>query len=245
MTLLKGALVAFTPSFLPIPVPDVTVFQYNPDSLTHTWSQPPPTPSAGTGGSAGRTGTTTGNPMAVPGMPGEQFDISIHLDAHEDIADGGASGGLASVSGVYTRLAAMEMLLYPADAGSSSLLGQATAAIAGALGGGGAPPTATVPDSTVPITLFVWGPLRIVPVRLTGLTVTETLYDGILNPIHAEAKLQLKVLTPAELAATGVDASVMAKVATIAYEYTLSVRQAAALANLANAAQSIIGMLPH
>jgi hypothetical protein len=243
MTLLKGALVAFTPSFLPIPIPDVTVFQYNPESLTHTWTQP--SPGGDGGGSCGRTGTTTGNPMAVPGMPGEQFDLNVVLDANEDIADGGASAALAEVSGVYTRLAAMEMLLYPADSGSSSLLGQASAALVGALGGGGAPATATVPDSTVPITLFVWGPFRIVPVRLTGLTVTETLYDDILNPIHAEAKIQLKVLTPAELAAAGADMSVMAKVATVAYEYTLSVRQVAAAANLANAAQSIIGMLPH
>jgi len=243
MTLLKGALVAFTPSFLPIPVPDVTVFQYNPESLTHTWSQP--TASAGGAGSCGRTGTTTGNPMAVPGMPGEKFDLTIFLDANEDIADGGASGALASVSGVYTRLAAMEMLLYPASAGSSSLLGQATAAIASALGGSSGPPPQTVPDSSVPITLFVWGPFRIVPVRLTGLAITETLYDTTLNPIHAQVNLQLQVLSPAELQATGADADVLAKVATVAYEYTLSVRQAAALANLANAAQSIIGMLPH
>jgi hypothetical protein len=241
MTLLKGALVSFTPTFLPVPVPDVTVFQYNPESLTHTWSQPAPTP--GDGGSCGRTGTTTGNPMAVPGFPGEQFDLTVFLDANEDIADGGPSGALASVSGVYTRLAAMEVLLYPASAASSSLLGQASAAIASALGGG--PPPHTVPDSTVPITLFIWGPFRIVPVRVTGLTITETLYDTTLNPIHAEVKLQLKVLSPAELQATGADSDVLAQVATVAYEYTLSVRQAAALANLANAAQSIIGMLPH
>lgn len=245
MTLLKGALVAFTPTFLPVPVPDVTVFQYNPESLTHTWSQPPPPSSAGdAGGSAARPGTTTGNPLSVPGMPGEVFDLSIFLDANEDIAGGGPSEALASVSGVYTRLAAMEMLLYPASAASSSLLGQASAAIAGALGGGGPPPQ-NVPDSTVPITLFVWGPFRIVPVRLTGLTVTETLYDTLLNPVHAEVKLQLTVMSPAELQATGADADILAQVATVAYEYTLSVRQAAALANLANAAQSIIGMLPH
>jgi hypothetical protein len=237
MTLLKGALVSFTPTFLPVPLPDVTVFQYNPESLAHTWSQP--APSGDGGGSCGRTGTTTGHPMAVPGYPGEQFDLTVMLDANDDIADGGASGALASVSGVYTRLAAMEVLLYPASAASSSLLGQASAALFGG------PPPQTVPDSTVPITLFIWGPFRIVPVRLTGLTTTETLYDTLLNPVHAEVKLQLKVLSPAELQAAGADSDVLAKVATVAYEYTLSVRQAAALANLANAAQSIIGMLPH
>jgi hypothetical protein len=242
MTLLKGALVSFTPTFLPVPVPDVTVFQYNPESLTHTWSQPALS-GGDAGGSSGRTGTTTGNPMAVAGFPGEQFDLTVMLDANDDIAGGGVSSALASVSGVYTRLAAMEVLLYPASAASSSLLGQVSSAIAGAFGAG--PPPQTVPDSTVPITLFIWGPFRIVPVRLTGLTITETLYDTLLNPVHAEVKLQLKVLSPAELQATGADSDVLSQVATVAYEYTLSVRQAAALANLANAAQSIIGMLPH
>ena len=48
MTLLKGALISFTPTFL-IPLPNVTVFQYNPESLTHTWSQPD------TGASAARS----------------------------------------------------------------------------------------------------------------------------------------------------------------------------------------------
>ena len=233
MTLLKGALVSFTNSFLPIPVPDVTVFQFNPESLTHTWSQPV------AGGEGGRPGTEAGNPMAVAGMPGEQFSLSVVVDANEDIADGGASGALASVSGVYARLAAMEMLLYPPGSGTSSLLGQATAA----LGLGGGSVTRSVPDSAVPVTLFVWGTFRILPVRLTALTITETLYDTTLNPVHAEAKVELKVLTPTELEA--VPGDVLAKLGTVAYNYTLSVRQAAAVANLANAAQSIIGMLPH
>jgi hypothetical protein len=231
MTLLKGALVSFTNSFLPIPVPDVTVFQFNPESLTHTWSQPV--------ASTARPGTETCNPQAVPGMPGEQFSLTVVVDANEDIADGAASGALASVSGVYPRLAAMEMLLYPPASGTSSLLGQATAA----LGLGGGAVTRSVPDSTVPVTLLVWGPLRILPVRLTALTITETLYDTALNPVHAEAKVELTVLTPTELEAVG--GGVLAQLATVAYNYTLSVRQAAAVANLADTAQSIIGMLPH
>ena len=37
---LKGALVEFMPTFLPVPVPNVIVFQYNPETMTHTWTQP-------------------------------------------------------------------------------------------------------------------------------------------------------------------------------------------------------------
>ena len=37
----------------------------------------------------------------------------------------------------------------------------------------------------------------------------------------------------------------LANLATIAYTYTLTLRQAFAVANLANAAESVIGMIPH
>ena len=168
--------------------------------------------------------------------------MAVMLDSYEDIDSGGASAALAEASGVYTRLAAMEMLLYPAGGGATSaLLGQVSAALG--LGGGGAPVTRSVPESTVPVTLFIWGAFRIVPVRVTALTITETLYDSTLNPVHAEAKLELRVMTPMELQAATNDSDVLAKLATVAYNYTFGVRQAAALANVANAAQSI-GILP-
>ena len=97
----------------------------------------------------------------------------------------------------------------------------------------------------MPVTLFIWGPGRIVPVRVTGLTITEKLYDSALNPTHAEAQLALRVLTPAELKSARTDNDVLGQLATIAYNYTLSLRQTLAIDNLANAAESIIGMIPH
>ena len=97
----------------------------------------------------------------------------------------------------------------------------------------------------MPVTLFIWGSGRIVPVRVTGLTITEQLYDSTLNPTHAEAQLSLRVLTPAELVAASTDNDVLGNLASIAYNYTLSLRQALALANLANAAESVVGMIPH
>jgi hypothetical protein len=93
----------------------------------------------------------------------------------------------------------------------------------------------------LPTVLFVYGPGRILPVRVTGLNITETLYDPLLNPIHAEAQIDLKVLTPQELAAT---TGPLKEVAKVAYTYSQGLRQALAVANLADAAESIIGMLP-
>ena len=50
-----------------------------------------------------------------------------------------------------------------------------------------------------PLTLFVWGPKRVLPVRLSSLTVTEEAFDQGLNPIRATAKLSLTVLTYQDL----------------------------------------------
>ncbi len=245
--LLKGALVEFTPTFL-VPLPNVIVFQYNPESLTHTWTQPeaaPPTPRQ-PGRSGAHDAPSRNNPMAVQGMPGESFSFTIAMDANDEIADGSAAtAAIAEVSGVYSRLAALEMLLYPATGGTGGLLGAVSAAAAAA--STGAPPSTTtaVPASTMPAVLFIWGPGRIVPVRVTGLTVTEKLYNETLSPTHAEAQLSLRVLTPAELQAVVCDNAVVGNLAIAAYEYTLALREGLAVANLANAAESIIGMIPH
>jgi hypothetical protein len=233
---MKGALVEFMPTFLPIPMPNVIVFQYNPETMTHTWTQPE---------SAGHAGTVTSNPLAVKGMPGESFSFTIAMDANDEIADGSApTAALAQASGIYSRLAALEMLLYPTGA-PSTLLGTVSAGITAALTGVATDPVRQVPQSVMPVTLFIWGPGRIVPVRVTGLTITERLYDSALNPTHAEAQLALRVLTPAELVGAYADDDILANLATIAYTYTLTLRQAFAVANLANAAESIIGMIPH
>ena len=63
----------------------------------------------------------------------------------------------------------------------------------------------------------------------------------LLNPTHAEAQISLRVLTSQEL---GFVSGPLATVAHMASTYSQGLRQALALANLANAAESIIGMLP-
>jgi hypothetical protein len=235
--LLKGALIEFMPTFL-IPVPNVIVFQYNPETLTHTWSQPE---------AAEPSETTTNWPMAVKGMPGESFSFTIAVDANDEIADGSApTAAIAQVSGVYSRLAALEMLLYPAGPGVGGLLGAVSAAADAATSTDPfSDPTTSVPTSILPVVLFVWGPGRIVPVRVTDLTITEQLYNGTLSPTHAEAQLSLRVLTPAELDAAGTDQHVMGSLAKAAYYYTLGLRQTFAAANLTNATESIVGMITH
>jgi hypothetical protein len=135
------------------------------------------------------------------------------------------------------------MLLFPSDPPGGGLIGSVTAALG--IGGGAASPspTQTVPNGQLPTVLFVWGPGRIVPVRVQALSFTEKLYDPILlNPIHVEAQMTLQVLNQDELKA--VSSTLLGGLANTAYSYTQTLREALALANLANAASSLVGMLP-
>ena len=63
-------------------------------------------------------------------------------------------------------------------------------------GGGGA---AVPAEASCRSSLFVWGPGRITPVRLKSLTIHETAFDELLNPIHASADLGFTVLRDADL----------------------------------------------
>ncbi len=237
---MKGALVSFMPTFIGS-LPNVIVFQFNPETITHTWSAAagaPPDPNAGV------------DPMAAKGVPGETFSFSLAVDAGDMIADGDSNpvgAGLAVVSGVYTRLAALEMLQYPSGSFDGGLLGTVSASISVggvslSASGAGAGANADIPRSEVPTVLFVWGPQRIVPVRVTALTITEKLYDALLNPTHADVQITLKVLTPEELVKVESELGTVAKVA---YAYSQGLRQLQALANLGDSAASIIGMLPN
>ena len=235
-TFIRGAFIEFMPTFL-IPLPNIIIFQYNPETMTHAWTQPTLAPVAAAEG-------VKANPLAVRGLPGESFSFTLVMDTVDMIADGSpVAEGIATVSGIYTRLAALEMLQYPVPADDNNGLVGAVSAGAAAVGAsaGAAAPDRSVPVMQVPTVLFVWGPGRIVPVRLTSLSITEKLYDGLLNPIHAEASITVQVLTPDELASV---TGPLAEIAKIAYTYSQDLRQVLAIANLANAAESAIGMLP-
>ena len=52
----------------------------------------------------------------------------------------------------------------------------------------------TVPP-TAPLTLFVWGPKRVLPVKLSEFSITEEAFDPNLNPLRARVSLGLRVLS--------------------------------------------------
>ena len=107
--------------------------------------------------------------------------MHLELDATDGLERGGP---LTLAMGISPRLAAIEMLVQPVG---SSLLG---GLVGGLLGGGGA----AIPAGRLPLTLLIWGPQRITPVRLKSLSIHETAFDELLNPIHASADLSFTVL---------------------------------------------------
>src|ERR1700675_4264528 len=104
---LKGALISFMPTFIGA-TPNLVIFQINPETITHSWTSADPV----------ETDNKTGaDPLAVAGLPGETFEFTLAMDANDSIADGGTNrvdALVAQASGVYSRLAAIEMLQYPA-----------------------------------------------------------------------------------------------------------------------------------
>jgi hypothetical protein len=242
MTILKGALISFSAAggALGLPaLPNIIVFQYNPETITHAWTEAsaPQAPS---------DATAKVDPLAVTGVPGESFAFTLMLDSDQqqaDVSTDPIGAGLAIVSGVYTRLAALELLQFASQPGIPPLVGGVSAASSAASMGSSASQSQaqSVPQSQVPVVLFVFGPFRIVPVRVTAFSVAEKQYDELLNPTHAEAQITLTVLTPDALASVQ---GPMQGIAQTAYTYTQGVRQVQALANLAESAASILGMLP-
>ena len=158
------------------PLASVIIFQYNPDTLTRTLQAQTTT------GEAGRS-----EALRLKGAPVETIKLDVEVDATDQLekADPVATG-----MGIYPQLAALEMLLYP----KSSLVIANT--ILMAVG------TIEVIPPEAPFTLFIWGPKRVLPVRLTSFTITEEAHDPSLNPIRAKVSLELRVLSYSDFSVT-------------------------------------------
>jgi hypothetical protein len=240
--LLKGAIVQFTKMPI-VPIPNIIVFQYNPESLQRSMSPYEPRREE-----AAAKGPPSAQPTAEhvqPYDPTETFTLSLLLDA-SDALEHPESHPVAFATGVADRIAALEMLMYPAgDSLMGKLLGSVNVSVS--IGAGGISASAsmvkTVPRREVPVILFVWGPGRILPVRLTTFNVEEQQYNQWLYPHRARVTIGMKVLSKESIDkdTAGDTAKDLAK---FCYDFTRGQKEALALANVANTVESILGMLP-
>lgn len=172
----KGALVQLIEEVVGV-VPRIIPFQYNPETLSRSIT--PWNPSEVSDTNRGQLA-----PTAQPYDPKEQITLQIELDASDQLED---SDAVAQEFGVADRIAALEKLLFP----TAGLVGDLLNAAASLLG---ASPPAQRP--TVAIVFFVWGPGRILPVRVTRYSIEEQQFLPSLYPIQARVSLELEVLTP-------------------------------------------------
>lgn len=173
--LMKGAIVGVDAMN---PLASVVVFQYNPDTMTRSLE------ARSMGG--GETGDRS-EAFRLTGPPKETITLNIEVDATDQLEQ---ANPIALVSGISPTLSALEMLLYPK---SLAVITNAGLAQAGNI---------EIIPPEAPLTLFVWGATRVLPVRVTRFSITEEAYDPMLNPIRAKVDLTLLVLSYVDLKLT-------------------------------------------
>lgn len=160
------------------PISSIAIFQYNPEQLSRSLS---PQYTGGGGGGA------KAEALRLAAPPQETISATLKLDLIDQMEQG-ENGPLGA--GISGNLAALEMLIYPktiAVAINQALL------IAGMM---------EVVPPAAPLTLFIYGVTRIVPVKIESLSITETAHDANLHPIRADVSVGMKVLTYNDLSMT-------------------------------------------
>lgn len=207
--LLKGALVVFEAS---VPVPtNLIAFQFNPDNVTRAFEQQH---------DPRDTRRNSGDTMFVL-PPTETFRMSVELDAADQLAE---ADPIAVATGLHPTLAALELLLYPSSI--DLILAKALAVVG----------SGRVKPGRIPIVMLVWGPLRIVPVRVESVSITEEAFDQLLNPIRAKVDLGLRTLTQIELKTAGPVFGALSLVNLIAKEALARLAPVESVADIAGSA---------
>jgi hypothetical protein len=213
--ILRGAFVEFGISLPPL----IVVFQFNPLTIT-------------------RTRTASVNQLDTPGKnraSNEDFikqisakkliknlrngqlltvgpqtlGFDIRLDATDKLNDGDT---ITEQFGIAPQLSTLELMMLPK---SQSLLGGAVAAL---LGGSTKSFSFADDSKNPPVTLFIWGRKKVMPVNIKNMSIKEEEFSVDLNPIRATVTVSLEVIE-------GPNAP---------YLYTKALTEVMSLLNLAN-----------
>jgi hypothetical protein len=116
--------------------------------------------------------------------PREIITFTITLDATDNLEHADEHPETAE-TGIYPSLSAIEMLLYPGNSAQNykSFLGIKWPFSA----------------NNRPLTLFMWGNERLLPVLITDVNINEEMFDPALNPLRANVEITMLVLNDADL----------------------------------------------
>lgn len=219
MVLLRGALIEYASDFFG-PLPNLVIFQFNPDTLSRNISIP-----------ERPTGATSRETSQAGNIPVERITLTAHFSAADKLNTGNV---IAQELGISPQLAALEKMVYPSNL-IGELLGEALDKIGDALGLEGSDDIAKqpIPREKYPQILFIWGKTRVLPVLLESMSITEQQYDSSLNPIQAEVALGLAVASNPD-----------DKVGKGALKYSNLAKEAQAIVNLANTVELPIDLIP-
>jgi hypothetical protein len=172
--LVKGGLVLIDPDTAT--VKRVIPLQYNPDSLSRSFQVKAFT----------SEGQDRSEALRLKGPPVETIKLDAEIDATDrlELPDQNAE---TVRFGIFPQLAALEMIVYPSSAQLRANNGLASSG------------TLEIVPMQAPLCLFIWGANRILPVRVTDLSITEEAFDVALNPIRAKVSLGMRVLTVDDL----------------------------------------------
>ena len=152
----------------------IVALQYNPDTLTRTFA-----PKA-----VGSEGADRSEATRLKGPPVETIKLDAEIDATDQLESGDPQ---AMEAGIHPQLAALEVIVHPT---SGQLQDSRRLSASGTL---------EIAPMLAPLALFVWSRQRIVPVRVTELSITEEAFDPNLNPIRAKVSLGMRVLSVDDL----------------------------------------------
>lgn len=164
--IMKAALISMGGT---IPVPRLIMLQYNPAELTRQLEP-----------DFEKTGDTPTGTNLLAGPATETIQMTARISAVDQLQ---ANDATAMMFGIHPQLATLEMMLFPS---TTSIAADIAMMALGVL--------EIVPPET-PLTVLVWGPMRVLPVQITSYSVTETMHDTKLNPIDAQVTMSMKVLT--------------------------------------------------
>ena len=150
--------------------------QYNPDSVTRSLQVQ----------AAGAEAGQRSEPLRFKGPAVETIKLDAEIDATDQLEFPDQNRATVE-NGIQPQLAVLESLANPT---SAQLLRVDSDASSGTL---------EIAPMLAPLTLFVWGKSRIVPVRLTDFSITEEAFDPRLQPIRVKASIECKVLTSSDL----------------------------------------------
>ncbi len=111
----------------------------------------------------------------------ETISFEIRLDATDKLNEGDPVAGLF---GIAPQLATLEAMVYPK---SESILGGLLPDLS--IGG-----FSFTKSDKPPMILFIWGRIRMLPVNIDSMNITETEFNTFLEPIRATVSVSLTVI---------------------------------------------------